>query len=826
MRFCPNKVTTGGIQKHAIFSLYDAIIFKQRQTDLYLDCKRFTLLLNTPRHFLSMNSQNSNSLRCFLLTAQGRDYNNRYEIVLWACTEENRPVKIIVDNYQPLFFIPTTLSANSTFGATKRTSLEMSTFDNQKIDCLYFSTSHSMQQSAKELRTKGYNVFESDIRPLERYLMERMVMGAMEITGTPSMVNSAITYRNPKIRGCQFTPVLKVLSIDIETCVSTGEIYSIASQSQQESAVFIRGERIQNTHENITFCLDEKELLVAFFAFVRENDPDIIIGWNVTDFDLNVLAQRSRVHRLPFGMGRESGAVVLENKNAKHIARIPGRAVLDLPLMLRAYHHSFEEYSLNHVASKLLGKVKTIELKGPQKIKEIDHLFATDKIKLALYNLTDAQLTLEIFDKTGLLQIALERSKKSGLLLDRTGGSIASFDYIYLPRLHRAGYVANDLQDIAPPSQPLPGGYVLEPKPGFYREVMVLDFKSLYPSIIMTFLIDPLGFRKTDELSVSNPAQTHFSVQSHLLPEIIHDLMESRAVARKENNPFLSQAIKILMNSFYGVLGSTGCRFFSQEIASTITITGQYILKKSIEYIESIPGLKVIYGDTDSLFVLPDESKLTVTETTGHELAKEVTTWLTDHIKTTFNARSALELQFETLFSHIFMPSIRGTTQGSKKHYCGATTDKQGCIQRLLFKGMESARSDWTDLAKEFQHELFMRVFTKKALDDYIINTVQLLKQGIFDQKLVYKKRLRKRIDEYTVNIPPHAQAARLLDSPSGVIRYYITTDGPQPLEKRTAPIDYSHYVDCQLKPIADTLLEQMNSSFDQIISGQQDLFK
>jgi DNA polymerase-2 len=138
---------------------------------------------------------------------------------------------------------------------------------------------------------------------------------------------------------------------------------------------------------------------------------------------------------------------------------------------------------------------------------------------------------------------------------------------------------------------------------------------------------------------------------------------------------------------------------------------------------------------------------------------------------------------------------------------------------------MESARSDWTDLAKEFQQELILKVFKKEPVDDYIRETVSSVKLKKFDEKLIYKKRLRKDLIEYTVNIPPHVQAAKLLDTIPHTVRYLITTNGPQPVEKLSAPLDYSHYIDAQLRPIADTILPLTGNDFESIISGQMSLF-
>jgi DNA polymerase-2 len=340
----------------------------------------------------------------------------------------------------------------------------------------------------------------------------------------------------------------------------------------------------------------------------------------------------------------------------------------------------------------------------------------------------------------------------------------------------------------------------------------------------MTFKIDPLGLVNRGEPRIKGPAGPSFADNAAILPSIIAELMEARAAAKRDSNPYLSQAIKILMNSFYGVLGAQGCRFFSTELATTITQTGQYILKQTIEHIHASTPYPVIYGDTDSLFVHLGAGMENKADETGNSICKEVTGWLARTLRERFNVDSALELQFERAFRHFFLPPLRGSTQGSKKHYCGSYTDASGSA-KLVFKGMESARSDWTDLAKEFQHELFTALFAGKPIVDYITSAVERVRSGMVDDKLVYKKRLRKQLDEYTVNVPPHVQAARLLDHPGHLIRYYITVNGPQPVEKRSAPPDYEHYIESQLKPIADSILEMQGTSFDKLLSGQQELF-
>jgi DNA polymerase II len=755
--------------------------------------------------------------KCFLLNHTFRDRGGRFEITLYAVNAAGVPVRIVIDNFRPLFFVPRSAPPEAAAGAAERKSLPLKAMkDGSPVDCLYYATYRAFCDARSALREKGVPVYESDVHPVERYLMERGVKGGFEAAGRWEKSKDFLACRNPRISGAAVTPDLSVLSFDIETNAHTNEILSVACSGRQD-AVFIQGSG--NANQQVRFCGSEKELLARFFGHLASEDPDILIGWNVADFDLRVIQERCGFLRVPFKPGREAGGTVTESKaSGLMTARVPGRVVMDVPLMLRAAYHSFEEYSLDFVAGEMLGKHKLIRKTGKEKTEEIIRLSREDPAALAAYNLGDAQLTKEIFEKAGILRSAVERSKRSGHLLDRTGGSVAAFDWLSLPRLHRAGYVAPDAVDAASPSAPLPGGFVLEPKPGYYENVLAFDFRSLYPSIIMTFKIDPLGLVAPSENRVKGPAGPSFARDVSILPAIIAELMEARAAAKKENDPFLSQAIKILMNSFYGVLGAQGCRFFSAELASAITRTGQYIFHETREYIQKSTGYPVIYGDTDSLFV---HAGAGAADPAG--LARKVTEWLAEMLAERFDTVSALELQYERCFRHFFLPSLRGGAQGSKKHYCGAVETDAGL--ELVFKGMESARSDWTELAKEFQRELCARFFKKQPLEQYMLATVNDVRGGRVDEKLLYKKHLRKRLDEYVGHVPPHAQAAKLLASPGHTIRYYMTVSGPQPVENRTAAIDYAHYVEAQLRPIADSILELLGKSFDRIVSGQQELF-
>ncbi len=143
----------------------------------------------------------------------------------------------------------------------------------------------------------------------------------------------------------------------------------------------------------------------------------------------------------------------------------------------------------------------------------------------------------------------------------------------------------------------------------------------------------------------------------------------------------------------------------------------------------------------------------------------------------------------------------------------------------MVFKGLESVRSDWTPLARDFQRELYRRVFLNEPWKDYLLETVSQLRAGELDRKLVYRKRLRRALESYQRNVPPHVQAARKLDKPGRWIEYLITLNGPQPVQKQSSPVDYQHYLERQLAPAADGLLHFLGEDFEALTASQMDMF-
>ena len=371
-----------------------------------------------------------------------------------------------------------------------------------------------------------------------------------------------------------------------------------------------------------------------------------------------------------------------------------------------------------------------------------------------------------------------------------------------------------------------PGGYVLDSKPGLYDDVLLLDFKSLYPSIIRTFQIDPFGLAEPGTEPVPGFAGAAFAREGAILPDLVAELGAVREEAKTAGDGALSQAVKILMNSLYGVLGTSACRFFDPRLATSITRRGHEIIQKSRDFIEA-RGYPVIYGDTDSLFLLlPARSDEGRAAAAGEELARALNAWWRDEIAREHRLESFLEAEFETHFLRFLMPTVRGERTGSKKRYAGLVRDANGDFD-VVFKGLESVRTDWTPLARTFQRELYRRVFLEEPFEEYVQGTLDDLRAGRLDDQLVYRKRLRRPVAEYTHNVPPHVQAAAKLARPGRWVSYVITRGGPEPVAGaagRPRP-DHEHYRERQLAPAADGILHFLGTSFADITDTQLRMF-
>lgn len=774
-----------------------------------------------------MEQNNFPVYKGFLLTAHAEDVGGKY-LIRYFGQSSFGPFEIQITTERPLFFVDHDANIKNLGINFERRPIGLKSFSGSSVDACYFNSQADLYKVKDE---GGVRSYEADVRTTERYLMERFIKGSVEFSGEFQEERGLRVFRNPQMRSAP-EPVnveLSTMSFDIETSRGN-DLYSIGLHYKTSKREVRRvhmvgpdqGPMPEGEKGELFYYPDERSCYLAFERDVEELDPDLILGWHVVGFDLAFLERKCQRWGISLNLGRKKKKIyITERQGGNQYARIDGRVVVDGPPAFKAAFYQFESWKLDFVANEILGTGKDIEESGLAKVAEIERRFKEDKPGLAKYNLLDCVLVTDVMEKTGLIALMQTRVELSGLLMGRQGVSTAAFDFFMLPQIHRRGFVAPNVVDISRDIHAA-GGYVLTPEAGVHQHVIVLDFKSLYPSIIKTFKIDPFSRLKCDQDPVKTPAGITFSGSQHILPNFIDALMKRRELAKREGDPYLSQAIKILMNSFYGVMGSAGSRFYHADLPTAITGSGQWILRETIEYFQN-DGYEVVYGDTDSVFVKLPSGERPFDK--GAQLAKRATEHLHKVLKKHFNVESQLEVEFEKYFRKIFFPILRTGEGGAKKKYAGIIVNRKG-ESDLHFSGMEFVRSDWTRLAKKFQYSLYEKFFNEVDLEESIRNIVKELKEGVHDKDLVYKKRLSKKLSEYTKSLPPHVRAAKMAEESGHTIDrdvfYVYTRMGPMPIELMPSDFDYQHYIDKQIRPIAEVLLEPLGLNFDNIVTGDQ----
>ncbi len=656
--------------------------------------------------------------------------------------------------------------------------------------------------------------FEADIRFPYRYLIDLGIKSGIAIEGDgEAQPNGLLCFRNPVLAPATVQPVLRFLSLDLETTPDASEILSFALVGDGASEVhLVSATTVPGAHAH----RDEAGLVRALVTRLLALDPDVLLGWNVVDFDLRVLAARGAALGIATDLGRAAGAIAFQEDRGftrQTRASIPGRMVIDAIALVRDAL-KLPDYRLETVAQAVLGRGKLLDHDAPDAALEILRLHREDPAALCAYNREDAQLVLEILEHEGLLDLCIERSLLSGMQLDRVGASIASFDLLYLPELRRRGFVAPSV-DASRTSAGVSGGALLDPVPGFHRNVAVFDFKSLYPSLIRTFDLDPLAhaIARDGEDAIEAPNGARFARSGGILPGVVERFWAARAAARERGDPHAAQAIKIMQNALFGVLGATACRFFDADIANAITGFGQQTLRWTRDAFAE-QGVRVLYGDTDSVFVE------IVSREEVEPLRQRAEARIAQRIEREYRVESRLELEFDRYFDHFFLPRLRGGRGASHKRYAGSEDGK------LVVVGLEAVRRDWPAIAARLQQGMLERAFSDRPVAPFVREIAEQVLAGACDAELVFVKRVRKAsLDRYTATTPPHVQAARKLAEQGirvgPVVRYVVTATGPEPVvpgRALPAAIDRRYYVDRVLAPIADAILIERDESFDAVL--------
>lgn len=476
-----------------------------------------------------------------------------------------------------------------------------------------------------------------------------------------------------------FKPELNVLSFDIESSIKNSHIWCICFSYRVDGE--LKYERMHGT---------EKEILGRFFKRIGEIDPDVITGYNIDGFDIPKLLERcdhNGIEKRPFG---RDGDTVRQVKN--RFWRCNGRIIADAWWHMKRHFHPKQE-TLNAVAKELLGEEKL----DVDRLK-IDDEWARDSNRVMDYCEKDAELALRILEKTRVLARGMDMATVAKLPLDDALNSGAS--QLVDSLLIRAA----DKENVATPMTGRPmeteetaieGGYVHSISPGLYHWVGVLDFKSMYPSLIIAknICFTTLSQKGT----IVSPSGARFlspDERRGIIPRLLSSLMDERDGIKSrmketgnadEYNYLdgLQQAVKILMNSFYGVLASAFYRFTNFAIGGSITAFARETTKGVIQQLEN-ESVTVIYSDTDSVFFKSPEENLPGTISFGEKLSDRFSS-------------QGVTLEFEEVFEPLF-------SHGKKKRYVGRLVWPD---QGLVVRGYEMRRTDSFD----YQSESLSRVF-------------------------------------------------------------------------------------------------------------------
>lgn len=799
--------------------------------------------------------------RGFVLTPTYRVVAGRPEVHLHGVLESGEAVLVVDDRVAPYFFVPAGAAdvVRRLEPSVRLVPETLVTFAGEPVVRVEVGVPGEVPPLRARLGADGVECFEADVRFAYRYLIDRGIRGGFTVSG-PFSVRGGVgrVFRNPDLAPSDYAPPLRVLALDVETSLDGRWLYAVAAAGVGGERVFLvspdggaPGARRWTSEARagtaqlgyVTVVPDERAALAGFLDHVRAANPDVLTGWNVGDFDVPVLLRVGHRTRLRVALGRTDDEV--EVRRDPGFTREPrvilaGRQVLDGLALVRSAFIRLDDYRLETAAQAILGAGKLLgsgdQGNGHDRGARIEAAYREDPATLAAYNLHDARLVLDILVRTGLVELTMRRSLLTGMPLDRVGAQIAAVDSLYLGALRARRRVAPSVGASGAGTAEIAGGLVLDSVPGLYRAILVFDFKSLYPSLIRTFNIDPLTHVPAERAAdlppaalIRTPGGAAFRRdEAGILPELVRRLWEERGRARAAGDHVGAQATKILMNSLFGVLGASASRLFSPAVANAITLAGQHVIRLAVDAVAR-RGHRVVYGDTDSLFVDVGETDPARAEVLAPALRDGIGADVAAAIRRDYDCESHLELTFEKVYARFWMPEVRGGASGSKKRYAGLVGPGEGTLELI---GLEAVRRDWSEVARRFQRELLTRVFHDRPVADFVRAFVTDLRAGRYDDLLVYRKAIRKPLGAYTKTTPPHVKAARKqAGPPARIVTYVMTQAGPEAVSATSAAPDHEHYVVHQLRPIADAVLRFLDGpDFDALIgrrpaSGQLALF-
>lgn len=807
--------------------------------------------------------------------------NNKPVIRIFGRTEEGESVCCFYEGFEPYFFIKG--NEEKAIKALKNRA-EVAKIEEEKkfpaigyhkepVDVLKITArkpedvpvlrDHLMKEIPK------IEIFEADILFRYRFLIDHGLCGLdwVEVDekriGTQTVNCKAFQITKIKKIDKEENADLKYMAFDIE-CLpkditkpidSTRDPIIMISMAfskkfKSHDTIVLVSKIVRTDRKNIFCFSSEEEMLKRFMELMNEYDPDILTGYNAQNFDIPYILERFRQNKIRATIGR---CCTKEARCRKvgllEQCTIPGRVVFDPYQALKNDPGiRLRQYDLNTVSKEMLG-----EEKMDIKYKEMPKYWngTPDMVnKFILYAEKDSDLALKLVVKKNIISKFFALARLSGLLLQDTfGGQSIRVETKLMHEFRKKG--------ILMPSKPtkeeagrrndereklgLKGATVLEPKKGLHTEgcTLVLDFKSLYPSIIRTYNISPetLIIGKTNEKHTTSPTGARFvdaSVQEGTIPRVLKDLLDMRSKVKKEMKSAKGDrkaaldatqlGIKIMANSFYGYTGFAMARLYVLDIASSITGIGRDNLQTTKKMIEEKFGYNVIYADTDSVFL---ETKITNLDE-AKKVGEEVSKYVSD------NLPGYLELDFEKI--------LRTFLILTKKRYAGWSFEytQDGWKDKIVMKGIETVRRDWCPLVSDTMNHILNMILKKgdiKGATDYVKDIIKKLKKNEVPlEKLTIVKGLTKNPDTYK-GMLPHIELAKKItrrrpENPPQIgdrIGFVIVAgnamlskraEDPEYVKEKKMQIDSEYYIDSQLLPAIERLLVAVGISKTELMGG------
>jgi len=665
---------------------------------------------------------------------------------------------------------------------------------------------------------------EKDLSLKKRYLIEKEItpLTLCEVEGEEKKGFIEAKKITPK-KGSYENP--KILAFDIETYSPIGR-YSVETKDPIIT-IAVYGEKLRKVITWRKFHTESKEIIIKenegemikeFIKLVDDYNPDYLIGYFSDTFDMPYLKTRAAKNNVRLKIG---GETVTFRKGVVKSSGIIHLDVFNFIKRIMGYSLKTESYSLDAVAKELVGEGKMeidfvkVSLAWDARSPELE--------KVCDYNLNDAEITYKLAKKImpNISELAKTIGQPAVDIVRMSYGQMV--EWYLIRKAHQYKEICPNRPGIdklsARRMESFKGAFVYEPKPGLYENIVIMDFKGLYPSIIATHNISAItltnkGGIKTPAIETSSGKKVYyeFKKKEGFITKAIKELIERRNDVKKDlkkdkKNPALiarSYALKTVANASYGYMGFFAARWYSRKAAEAITAYGRHYIGETIK--KAKKEFEVIYGDTDSILLLRGDKKI-----------KDVKEFLK---KINNSLPGLMELELEGFFPRGIFVMKKGEKTGAKKKYALLNEDEE-----LIIKGFETVRRDWSKLAKETQRKILKIILKenspKKALD-YIQKIVGQIRDRKFEiEDMVIRTTLQRPLDSYQ-QIGPHVAVAKRMISKGmyvtegSTIKYVITEGKGKIRDKARIPeeaenYDPEYYINNQIIPSVGMIFEVLN---------------